>query len=369
MLSLINILSQCQYYNKIDEEYCNIKNAEIINEGFKASILNKLAKTISDVQSYQKEINNKYKIRTFASIFGPVKSRGGNIISGVKWSEITDSDVKKYNGNDNELIKLVKQLYAKKIKGVLIICDKTTEDILYFIQGNNYISKSYQMTQDKPIVYEFVPDYKNSLKTKTVTLANGYSTRNLKLNEIINLLSDNDVYFIEITEDMVQSFKTTVQDRTELKKGIIYYDENSLKEYKKKQKARYDTIVKEMKAKKLIENRKKLFDDLKKANDEIIAIYEKVISNPEYIERSYDLSRLMDNISRAYDNYYKYIKNEHQFNMDIKQMQDSGVPEEKINKYKDFSLYKHQYETSIRSCEEYLNSVKEDLKKLKNELK
>lgn len=369
MLSLINILSQFQYYNKIDEEYCNIKNVEIINESFKASILNKLAKTISDVQSYQKEINNKYKIRTFTSIFGPVKTRGGNIISGVKWSEITDSDVKKYDGNDKELIKLVKQLYGRKIKAVLIICDKSTEDILYFIQGNAYTSKNYHIEQDRPIVYEFNPDYKNPLKTKTVTLANGYSTRNLKLNEIIDLLSDNDVYFIEITEDMVQSFKTTAQDREELKKGIIYYDENSLNEYRKKQKARYDAIVKEMKAKKLIENRKTLLNDLKKANDEIIVMYEKVISKPEYVDKGYDLSRLMDYISRAYDHYYRYIKNERELELNIKSMEEEGLSPEQIKRYSSTSIYKSQAENNIRNCEEYLNNVKRDLEKLKNEFK
>jgi len=217
MISLLDTLLQLQFYNKIDEEYCNIKKLDIINEGFKSSILNKLAKTMHDVSAYARE-RKQLGIPTFASIFAPVRTRNGNVISGLKWSEITDNDVKKFDGDDKELIRLVRKTYAKKIKAVFIVCDKKTEDILYFIQGHIYEYKDYTMQQAKPIVYEFTPNYQNPLSVKKITLPNGYSERNMNLNETIDLLSGNDVYFIEITEDMVQSFKTTLKDRDEIKK-------------------------------------------------------------------------------------------------------------------------------------------------------
>lgn len=367
MISLFDTINKIQYYNKVSEEYCNIKEMDIINESFKSSILNKLAKAIYDAYAYKRILNGKKtKSKSFCTFFKPIQTKYGRTISGVKWSEITDNDFKKFDGDDKELIKLIRKTYALKIRAVFIVCDKISEDILWFIQGNIY---NYNLDRAKPKVYEFSSSSYDPIPEKTILNVNNYNDRPLKLNEVISLISGTDVYFLEFTDDMIESYKTMTQEREKLKEGIIYFDEQSLKEYKKKQKARLETIAKEMKAKKLVANRKKLFDDLKKVNDEIIAIYETIINNPEYIDKDYDLSRLMDNIARAYEYYYKYIKYEREQELKIKSMEEEGRSPEQIKKYSESSFYKSYAEDSIRSCEEYLLTVKKDLEKLKNELK
>ena len=129
--------------NIILTEAASIIGEEMINEAFKSKILSKLASTIKDYEKEQHrndiEKQNDYndkgwgKInpseKTFTSLFGPIvqTSRYGSSmkkVRGCQWDKITDDNVTYYEGGyDVALHKKIKQLYAGKIRGLLIICD------------------------------------------------------------------------------------------------------------------------------------------------------------------------------------------------------------------------------------------------------
>ena len=134
--------------NIILTEAASIIGEEMINEAFKSKILSKLASTIKEYEKEhhlndiekQKDYNDKGwgKInpseKTFTSLFGPIvqTSRYGftKKVRGCQWDKITDDNVTYYEGGyDSALHKKIKQLYASKIRGLLIVCDPETHDI------------------------------------------------------------------------------------------------------------------------------------------------------------------------------------------------------------------------------------------------
>ena len=91
---------------------------EIINEGFKSSIIDGVAHKIfkyekkhrdSDREQNETGFHSK-SAKSFADIFGPIEIKdysSKRIVQGLKWSEITNDDLKKYSGSDKELVKLI----------------------------------------------------------------------------------------------------------------------------------------------------------------------------------------------------------------------------------------------------------------------
>ena len=79
--------------------------------------------------------------KTFTALFGPIvkTSRYGlstKKVRGCQWDKITDDNVTYYEGGyDSALHKKIKQLYASKIRGLLVVCDPETHDIVYAVRG------------------------------------------------------------------------------------------------------------------------------------------------------------------------------------------------------------------------------------------
>lgn len=315
-------------------EAASIIGKEMINEAFKAKILSKLAATIKEYEkeNHESDImrqksadkNGLGKIypdaKTFASLFGPIvqPSRYGSSkkkVRGCQWDKITDDDVTYYEGGyDNALHKRIKQLYAGKIRGLIIVCDPETHDIVYVVRG--YSSNDYKTGKpNKPSTFVFKA-WNNSatglhkkVDRKTEPLRRGgYQEGDLKVDTLIELINDYDIYFVEIPNELIIDYDVLINNRAESQNGVINYDDESLKELAKQQRLHYKVLAKELRAKKLQDDPKYMFNEITKINNEALELSSKIIDNPDYIDEAYSIGNAMSYITAALENYFRCIK-------------------------------------------------------------
>ena len=369
----------------IAEDYNEISEG-MINESFKASILTKLAKAISDAMKdynkrekdnakrLDKEYGGKHTANTknFASIFGPkvLYGRYGNKktgLQGVKWSEISDDDFKVFTEYDKELENLIKGSYKKKDGNTdFIIIDKN-DNIKYFIKGYGYEDDGKAQMNG---IYTFKSKWGGGPTVQEIEKdAYKYSSKPLNITEVIAFVIDllkNEykVYALTITGDMVQNYEALHTAREESHGGVIEYDEASLRKLAEQQRARYKALAKEARIKKEKENAGGLFDEIKELNDEVTEIYRTITSKPEYIDKFYDLGDIMNYINYVYECYFKYIKYARSSEKNIEVAKQNGEKNPEI--YGSFDK-KHSDE-SLNDVREYINRVKKQIEKIKSQL-
>ena len=321
MNSLFETIVYEKYINSVINEYINLDANSIfqINESFKSSLLKALAKAINDAEaeniqrdkdSYNNYVNNGSigfmpvkSAQSFASLFGPVlvKPKYGvskKMIQGLKWNIITDNDFKKYNADDKDFIKLLKQVYAHKIDADFICCERGTKNVKLFIKG-------YTDNNGGDIrVYGFESPYGSKRVTEKTATKNKYGVRSLKYAETLELISEYDIYALVITNAMKTEYINLHDTRVASQTGVVNYDKASLEQMLKQQKARYQAAVKDMKAKKLSADTKKLLDRVNKVHAKAIATMEKVMDNMENVYEYFDISSLLSLCSNAYTSLY-----------------------------------------------------------------
>ena len=372
---LINDICEQKFLQ--EEAVLNIEE-EMVNESFKCELLTNLAEQIKKAEkknNAQKIKNNKeleekgygYRdtLTSFASIFGPLTINGRYSskkgIQGLKWSEITEDDfVLIKAGNEKELKKALKPIYAKNGKGDAIICLPGTKTPVMFIKG-------YGKDDDKRLYYFQMNQTRwpsgailqnSGVKEKTAPKYS-YQIRSLKLDEVMPLISDLDVYILNITDELIKQYKTIQQEREEAKKGVIKKKKKSLAELLKKQKARYRALADEMKAKKLQKDPNALWDEIKKANDEVVNLYKEIISTPENIDKYYSLGLLMGYVSNAYEQFVRSMKETYTADKYDKKYPDS----------KDKSINREWAEEYINSAKDYVDRVNKEIEKIKEDMK
>ena len=322
MKSLYESLLNTKYISKVLEEYSILEGEEIlqINESFKSSILISLAKAIQDAEKghaeNDKKMAQRYKeqgygtpsksAKSFASIFGPITlhKRWGEAktgIQGLKWSEIKDDDFELYksvSADDKTFAKILKNCYLKKLQANFICCEPGTKNVVIFIKG-------YSNTPGDVRVFGLKSNWGNrdEVTEKTATKYK-YGERPLKFDEAMAVISGLDVYVLKITDNMKTEYIKLHDTRIASQKGVINYDERSLKDMLQQQKARYQAMVKEIKAKKLEGDQKQLIERINKVHAEAIATMEKIMSNPENMDEYFDVGRLLSYCSRAYESFY-----------------------------------------------------------------
>jgi len=389
MKSLFESLYDSSYNKTIINEYAQLVAEEMINESFKSSIVQKLAKAIYDAEKdhNKREVDNAkrldkeypyhdgskhiVRLNNFASIFGPKESsdRYGNNkkkLQGLKWSEIKDEDFKEYAPDDKELIKLIKSSYGKKDGNANFIVMTKDGQILNFI-------KAYGQSEKSDGMYYFKTNEKwgNGVKELTKPYYS-YQQRSLKVNEVIDALKGLatidgvKVYALVITSDMVKEYSDIISDRSKAQEGIINYDKNSLRNILKKQQARYNALVAEMKAKKLMQDPESLFNDIKKVNDEVVELYKKIFNNPENIDKNFEIGSLMNYVSRAYDEYYRYLKETRSAERSVKRAKDKGYSDEEASKWGEWN--RNSAKNAINDVKDYLNKINKEIEKIKSEL-
>ena len=365
----------------------------MVNEAFKSSLVQKLAKTIYDIEKNNnlnrikraKENDEKYprfngkkhdpELVNFSSIFGPkVKyQRYGDDkkgIQGLKWSEITDDDFKEYAPNDKALIKLIKKTYGKADANANFIITDKDDNIINFI-------KAYGENEKSDGMYYFKSEYITNYGTKVNSQVKeynkdyySYKTRPLKAGEIIERLKELaeipgiKVYALEITNDMIKDYKDLIDIRTKSQKGVINYDKESLDNLLKTQRSRYKVLADEMRAKKLQSNITDFFDEIKQTNEDVIKLYEKVISKPEYIDLQFDLGELMRYVSTSYESFYKSIQAKRRADKSEQSAKDHKANNPKA--YREFDDERSMEE--INYAKEYVNKVKKTIAKIEEEL-
>ncbi len=374
MKSLISFIDNIIYENKILENISYIISDDIINESFKSKLLLQLAKKINTAEANNNNREKKYAERmdkeyptykhkpkyvNFASIFGPKveKHKYGNDkggIQGLKWSEIEDSDFDVYEDpTDKKLIKLIKSTYGKDdAMADFIITDKN-DNILIFI-------KAYGKDKTADGVFYFnVNGVQEFTKTKY-----SYQSRSLKTDEVISMLQDmkNDdvkVYVLNITPDMIKTYKDLYDKRANDKKGVINYDKASLDEMLKQQRARYKTLADEVRTKKLQGNPLDVLKEIEDINMKSIALYKKIINNTDFIDKYYSIGDLMSNISRAYDSFYRVIK----------ELREADRSDEKYPEGRKYNFNRDNATRELSDVNDYLKRIKNEIERIENELK
>lgn len=362
----------CEKLGIINEEY-------MVCEAFKSSILQALAKEIYRVEKdrNQREIENakrldkeyptgykhKPNIKSFSTFFGPIEISNryggtGKFTQGLKWSEITDEDFKLYAGDDKELVKLIKQAYGKKINADFICCEKGKKTPLYVIQAYK--------KEDERVVWQFTTTWGGEEFNKKEAKAYKYSYRNLRADEAIDLVKDLDVYALVITPDMVQKYQEIIDARKVEKQGMISYDKASLEKMLKDQKARYSALVKEIKAKKLMEDPNILFEEIEETHEEAVKVLKLIMSKPEFMDHYYAGADFMRTVSYCYEEFYKYAKSCRDADKEEASALKSGASPEEAKKWRKYEDQRSQ--ENIRSAKKYMQEVKKELEEIKAKL-
>lgn len=407
MKNLFEFFNEYLYDRLIINEVSNIiANEFMINESFKSSILQKLAKAIYDAEKSSnitkinraKDEDERYgtkygkhdpKIVSFASIFGP-KTVNGNYgpskkgVQGLKWSEISDDDFKEYAPDDKELIKLIKKTYGKKDGNADFIVMKGDE-IINFIKAYGTDEKSdgmFYFKSDTLKKYKYNGDeheYTENGGVKELTKPYyTYQHRPLKVGEVIDALKGLatiegvKVYALEITSDMVQTYKTTLDDRAAAQKGVINYDKASLAMLRKNQVARYKALADEIRAKKLQSDPNVFWDEIKKTNDEVVALYSKIMSSPENIDKRFELGNLMNYVAYAYESFYDSVKSGRQYERAKERAKVRAAEKGEEFDEKDYDKWdfnKSDSKQKINDAKEYVDKVKKMIQEIEANLK
>lgn len=369
--------------NIILTEAASIIGEEMINEAFKSKILGKLASTIKEYEKEQHrndiEKQNDYndkgwgKInpseKTFTSLFGPIvqTSRYGSStkkVRGCQWDKITDDNITYYEGGyDSALHKKIKQLYASKIRGLLIVCDPETHDIVYAVRGYSENDDKTRKPK-KPSTFEFKAwtttngkSHKRVVNKTAPIRKGGWQRGDLKVDALIELINDYDVYFVEIPNEYITDYDVLVKDREEAQKGVINYDDASLKELAQRQRLHYKVLAKELRAKRLQDNPKYMLNEITKIHNEALKLAEQIIDNKEHIDEGYSIGNAMSYITSAFEEYFKYLKS----------MKDAEASVERahIRGYEEPESYGEHYRSDAASK---LDNCKDRLERAKNYL-
>ena len=316
MKSLYRYILKDIFESKSNVELINVLNEETLNESFKSSILVNLANQIKEVEKdrnnreaelkrYNDEKGRRYKpmYRSFASIFS---SNGYDKVLKIKWNEITDDDFTKYEGDNKELEKLIRASTPNsKRKGegkniFMIICKPGTKDITYVVKLFSNAANS-EKTYD---VYHFEKNG-NTSDSNGVKLQLGYSFINGKT--ILELCKNADTYVVEIPKSMMEEVNTLIKNRDESKTGMINFDDDSLRDMKSAQMARYEVLVKELKSKKFAKDHNLMFGEIENIQKSLTELYGKIIGNAREIYLRDELGFLLHDVAECYALYYAYI--------------------------------------------------------------
>ena len=148
-----------------------------------------------------------------------------------------------------------------------------------------------------------------------------------------------------------------MKDREEAQKGVINYDDESLKELAHRQRLHYKVLAKELRAKRLQDNPKYMLNEITKIHNEALKLAEQIIDSKEHIDEGYSIGNAMSYITSAFEEYFKYLKS----------MKDAetSVERARIMGREDSESYGEHYRSDAASK---LDSCKDRLERAKNDL-
>lgn len=378
--TLYDYIIKCDYNNKIQENLIEFIGEETINESFKSTLLQNLAREIKRVEEpIRKEdkitaakynstyFTHKNRAKSFSSIFGPY--RADKNLQGLKWDEIEDSDFVfiKAGSGEKAIKQAIKPIFKRNAKGDIIICEPDTKIPVLFVKGYGMTTRidGYNYSNDNKAQCFYFSDnlasYKQGVR-ELVAPKGKHDIRPIKLDELLPNIDEYDIYVLNVTDDMVKTYDDLTLNRKESQKGIINFDKESLKLILANQQARYKMLLKELKTKKLEQNEDKLFDEIVKLNDKVVELYKRILGNAENMDMYIDIGRLMQYVTSAYDDFYQMKKNKLQYTKQLNTAkQNMG---DYFNKQKfDDNNY------SLASSKSMLRDIDKDIKDIKNKIK
>lgn len=378
MKNLLESLNKVLCDKAILEEYTILEAEEILqlNESFNSDILKSLAKAINQAETnhreHDKQSQKNWKDRgysgsapksakSFTTIFGPINDNGKKL-QGLKWDQIKDDDFKLYNSDDKELEKLLKSVYQKKQQANFICCEPNTKDVILFIKGYGGEVK----------VYGFKTNYGTDAVSEKTAPKYKYGERALKFDETMMVIKGLDVYALIITDDMKKEYYDLSNERKEAKKGMINYDQESLNKMLKDQKARYNALVKKMKADKMNSDKSQVLEKLEKTHQECVKIMQEIISNFEKNgDQYFDVSRLLSYSSYAYQSFYdslRYAEQSKRGREKAKQRYAEKGREWNDEEYDKYDFDKHSSDQEMNKVDEYIKETEKMIADMRKRL-
>lgn len=231
------------------------------------------------------------------------------------------------------------------------------QTFLKTIIKNNKVKKEYNISRHRgKYAYTFSPD------------------------DLYKLLQDFDVYYIEITDEMVDQYKSLINNRDANKEGIIPTDEKSLKELTKRQQAELKLMAKQKRLEELKKDGKsipEMFSEIYKALGEAFIEIGKKPNQYHSLTDLTMLSHMITDIShelifysreidkderktsrRSNDNKENDTQNYSKINDKILEIADTILTY--VNKYKNGSNSRHD----IYDLEKNIYEIFKDMNKL-----
>lgn len=244
---MINLYSKIQdaFINEIFYEI----DSNIIVESLNCKVLKELAKQLKQLYDDEKDERNNQKYgssynknKKFKNIFFS-EYYSEYSIGRIQWDKITDDDIKEIdltsasNKEQRKAEQEAHKILQSKSKSILLIYDpnKKIYEYAFFNWG-----QIIQLTQD---------NYISAGERKGYKRPNG-KFGDLKVSEKMDLLKGKILYFIDLT-DKLEKYNELKRKRDEDKKGVIYFDEESLQRMAKDNFNRYKEIVAKNKANRL----------------------------------------------------------------------------------------------------------------------
>lgn len=251
------------------------ENKAMINESFKSSILQEIAKQFNDRIKANKEYNKEkeYSSRdttsTFKQVFGS---------DSIKWSEITDDMFTKYSKDDAEGEKLVKRMMGNRsntFSGMAIILNENAEG-----DQPKYLGALISIGYSEGYV-SFLTDWRISYKSLKPSDALGY----LRHDYLLINLSKHTSFDIE-------------QERRSAKWGAyLFTDDNERNDFYKKiaeeNIKRYKNYLIKVKAER--EANDGITEKVEEYSKKIFNFTLKISNNPiKYAKYEYEIGGLVD---------------------------------------------------------------------------
>ena len=272
------------------DDYC-YRNS-MINESFKSSILSEIATQFNDRIKKNKEINTekgwnwKDTTSTFKRVFGNTY---------FKWSEITDNEFKEYSKDDEDGVKLVKQMLSDR---------KTTFDgIVILLDDSGYENAPKYAGAIIKCGYECgYISFSSSWTFRIDTDRKGRST--IKPSNAQEYLTNK---FLLANLDNFKSFELK-NNRSSAKMNAYLFDndddrKNFYSQIAKQNRERYNRYLLKIKAEK--ESNDGMTEKIEEYTKKILDIVSKMSNNPlKYAKFEFQIGYLLDSLNdkRCYVN-------------------------------------------------------------------
>ena len=238
----------CKILLDVANQIKSIRNTEISNK--QKEIEDDIAKNPSASKRYDQndmvktKDGKKYKVSTRNNTF---KSIFGN--SNIEFDKISDSDVKVYEADDKNHDKIVRKAAKGEPSKIYILQDPKTEQYKYYFDCWGYII----------YLYESGSGWNKNYTGNKELERKGRQWVEPKQYEKVEMCKGLRIYEIDCSSKSSSQLRSK---RYNDKAGIVWFDENSLKQYAKDNLERYKKIISQNKANRL--NDDTLLSDIEK---------------------------------------------------------------------------------------------------------